>query len=55
MMSVGMHCRLLGRPGRIVALQKFMDHIERHDRVWVCRRIDVAQHWRKVHPYQETP
>jgi hypothetical protein len=32
-----------------------MDHIERHDRVWVCRRIDVAQHWRKVHPYQETP
>ena len=55
MMSVGMHCRLLGRPGRIVALQKFMDHIERHDRVWVCRRIDVAQHWRQVHPYQETP
>jgi putative urate catabolism protein len=55
MMSVGMHCRLLGRPGRIVALQKFMDHIARHDRVWVCRRIDVAQHWRKVHPYQETP
>ena len=55
MMSVGMHCRLLGRPGRIVALQKFMDHIARHDRVWVCRRIDVAQHWRKAHPYQETP
>ena len=55
MMSVGMHCRLLGRPGRIVALQKFMDHIERHDRVWGCRRIDVAQHWRKVHPYQEAP
>ena len=55
MMSVGMHCRLLGRPGRIVALQKFMDHIERHDRVWVCRRIDMAQHWRQVHPYQETP
>ena len=55
MMSVGMHCRLLGRPGRIVALQKFMDHIERHDRVWVCRRIDVAQHWRQVHPYQEAP
>ena len=55
MMSVGMHCRLLGRPGRIVALQNFMDHIERHDRVWVCRRIDVAQHWRQVHPYQEAP
>ncbi|NBX55622.1 MAG: allantoinase PuuE [Betaproteobacteria bacterium] len=55
MMSVGMHCRLLGRPGRIVALQKFMDHIERHDRVWVCRRIDVARHWQRVHPYQERP
>ena len=55
MMSVGMHCRLLGRPGRIVALQKFMDHIERHDRVWVCRRIDVAHHWQRVHPYQEHP
>ncbi len=55
MMSVGMHCRLLGRPGRIVALQKFMNHIERHDRVWVCRRIDVAQHWQRVHPYQEHP
>jgi putative urate catabolism protein len=51
MMSVGMHCRLLGRPGRIVALQKFLDHIARHDRVWVCRRIDIARHWKKVHPY----
>ncbi len=55
MMSVGMHCRLLGRPGRIVALQKFMDHIERHDRVWVCRRIDVARHWQRVHPFQDRP
>ena len=45
MMSVGMHCRLLGRPGRIVALQRFLDHIARHDRVWVCRRIDIARHW----------
>ncbi len=51
MMSVGMHCRLLGRPGRIVALQRFLDHIGRHDRVWVCRRIDIARHWRQVHPY----
>jgi allantoinase len=53
MMSIGMHCRLLGRPGRIVALQRFLDHIARHDRVWVCRRIDIAQHWARVHPYQE--
>jgi allantoinase len=53
MLSVGMHCRLLGRPGRFVALQRFLDHIAKHDRVWVCRRIDIAQHWRERHPYQE--
>ena len=46
MMSVGMHCRLLGRPGRMRALQRFLDHIERHDGVWVARRIDIARHWR---------
>lgn len=51
MMSIGMHCRLLGRPGRIGALQRFLDHIEAHDRVWVCRRIDIARHWRATHPY----
>jgi allantoinase len=53
MMSVGMHCRLLGRPGRITALQRFLDHVAKHDRVWVCRRIDIARHWKRVHPYQE--
>ena len=52
MMSIGMHCRLLGKPGRIVALQKFLDHIEKHDKVWVCRRIDIARHWKQVHPFQ---
>jgi peptidoglycan/xylan/chitin deacetylase (PgdA/CDA1 family) len=51
MMSVGMHCRLLGRPGRIVALQRFLDYIGQHDKVWVCRRIDIAQHWKSTHPY----
>lgn len=50
MMSVGMHCRLLGRPGRFRALQRFLDHVERHDRVWVCRRVDVARHWVVHHP-----
>jgi putative urate catabolism protein len=50
MMSVGMHCRLLGRPGRFRALQRFLDHVERHDRVWVCRRVDVARHWIATHP-----
>ena len=51
MMSIGMHCRLLGRPGRFRALQRFLDHIERHDRVWVCRRVDIARHWIEHHPY----
>ena len=50
MMSIGMHCRLLGRPGRFRALQRFLDHIERHDRVWVCRRVDIAKHWIAHHP-----
>jgi allantoinase len=52
MMSLGMHCRLLGRPGRIVALQRFLDHVQRHDRVWVARRIDIARHWRETHPFK---
>lgn len=51
MMSIGMHCRLLGRPGRIRALQRFLDYIEQFDRVWVCKRLDIAQHWHKTHPY----
>jgi len=53
MLSIGMHCRLLGRPGRLLALQRFLDHIARHDRVWVCRRIDIARHWKQVHPFTE--
>jgi putative urate catabolism protein len=51
MLSVGMHCRLLGRPGRFKALQRFLDHIGKHERVWVCRRVDVARHWIARHPY----
>jgi putative urate catabolism protein len=51
MLSVGMHCRLLGRPGRFKGLQKFLDHIQSHDRVWICRRIDIARHWIENHPY----
>jgi allantoinase len=50
MMSIGMHCRLLGRPGRITALQRFLDHIQSHEGVWVARRIDIARHWRATHP-----
>ncbi len=51
MMSIGMHCRILGRPGRMRALQRFLDHVQAHDRVWVARRIDIARHWRATHPF----
>ena len=51
MLNIGMHCRLLGRPGRMRALQRFLDHIQSHDKVWICRRIDIAQHWHTTHPY----
>lgn len=50
MMSIGMHCRLLGRPGRITALQRFLDHIQQHQNVWVCKRIDIARHWAEHFP-----
>lgn len=52
MMSIGMHCRLLGKPGRISALQRFLDHVTAREQVWICRRIDIARHWRATHPYQ---
>jgi len=52
MMSVGLHCRLVGRPGRFRALQRFLDHVQQHDAVWVCRRIDIARHWIARHPPQ---
>ncbi|MGW5919889.1 allantoinase PuuE [Nocardia fluminea] len=50
MLSVGLHCRIAGRPARTAALERFLDHVQSHDRVWITRRIDVAEHWRKVHP-----
>jgi putative urate catabolism protein len=49
MMSVGLHCRLVGRPGRIAALARFLDHVGAHDGVWVCRRVDIARHWHEHH------
>lgn len=52
MLSVGMHCRLLGRPGRFIALQRFLDYVQAHERVWICRRMDIARHWQQQHPYQ---
>lgn len=52
MLSIGLHCRLAGRPGRFAALKRFLEYITQHDRVWVARRIDIAEHWMKHHPYQ---
>jgi allantoinase len=52
MMSIGMHCRLLGRPGRFRALQRFLDYVQQHDDVWICRRQDIAEHWVKTHPFK---
>jgi len=49
MMSVGLHCRLVGRPGRLAALARFLDHVQAHDRVWICRRVDIARHWHEHH------
>ena len=50
MMSVGLHCRLVGRPGRAAALARFLDHVQAQEKVWVTRRIDIARHWRQHHP-----
>ncbi|MCC2596335.1 allantoinase PuuE [Pusillimonas sp. MFBS29] len=54
MMSVGLHCRLVGRPGRFAALQRFLDYIQQHDRVWIPTRAAIARHWANRHPWQET-
>ena len=53
MMSVGLHCRLVGRPGRIASLKRFLDYVKQHDDVWLCTREQIALHWRENHPYQE--
>jgi allantoinase len=50
MLSIGLHCRLAGRPGRIAALARFLDYIQRHERVWICRREEIARHWIAHHP-----
>lgn len=50
MMNVGLHCRLVGRPGRVAALERFVDYVLSHDDIWVPKRIDIARHWIKTHP-----
>jgi putative urate catabolism protein len=47
MMSVGLHCRLIGRPGRIQSLKKFLDYVQKFEDIWICKRIDIAKHWIK--------
>jgi putative urate catabolism protein len=49
MMSVGLHCRLSGRPGRAAALARFLDYVQSHEQVWICRRVDIARHWHEHH------
>ncbi|MFJ9363438.1 allantoinase PuuE [Nocardia sp. NPDC101769] len=50
MLSVGLHCRIIGKPARARALERFLDYVQSHEKVWLARRIDIAEHWRTVHP-----
>ena len=52
MLSIGLHCRIAGRPARTAALVRFLDYVQRHERVWICRRVDIARHWIARHPYR---
>lgn len=52
MMSIGLHCRLIGRPGRIQGLRKFIDYVKSHEQVWLAKRIDIAKAWVEAHPYR---
>jgi len=54
MMSIGLHCRLSGRPARSEALARFMDYVQAHEKAWVCRRVEIARHWIAQHPFQDT-
>jgi len=51
-MSLALHDRLIGRPARIVGLMRFLDHVAKHDKVWVCTGAEIAEHWARVHPYR---
>ncbi|RXJ72401.1 allantoinase PuuE [Veronia nyctiphanis] len=54
MLSIGLHCRLIGRPGRLGALKRFIEYVQSHNSVWCARRIDIAKHWHAKHPYTKT-
>ncbi|MFK7829496.1 MAG: allantoinase PuuE [Congregibacter sp.] len=54
LLNVGLHCRIAGRPGRFLALQRFLDYVVEHEEAWICRRVDIARHWHKhYHPSQQ--
>ena len=53
MLSIGLHCRLIGRPGRLASLKRFIEYAKSHEQVWFSRRVDIARHWHETHPYQE--
>ena len=55
MMNIGIHCRLLGRPGRIASLARFIDYVQCHEKVWIAKRIDIAEHWKNTHPFKPHP
>lgn len=55
MMSVGLHCRLAGMPGRFAGLRRFVDYIQDKEKVWIAKRVDIARHWLKTHPYEPRP
>ena len=54
MLSIGLHCRIVGRPARFASLARFLDYARSHDRVWFARRIDIARHWQSTHPFGRT-
>ena len=52
MLSIGLHCRLIGRPARLAALKRFIEYAKSHEQVWFTRRVDIARHWHATHPYK---
>ncbi len=54
MLSIGLHARIIGRPARIDALERFLDYVLSHERVWICRRVDIARHWLATNPFEQT-
>ncbi|RMV81038.1 Polysaccharide deacetylase protein [Pseudomonas amygdali pv. tabaci] len=51
MLSIGLHCRLIGRPARLAALKRFIEYVKGHEQVWFTRRVDIARHWHTEHPF----